>query len=316
MRFLFEAEIQAILIESRWYGLGWVEFLYKIIMSSEQIEKTLTEINRAKGEIPAEIQQQLEERLAKLTGPISKNHKKRIIKELIYESKKDEHQEKKRERRKRALANRKAQGIKKTKITVQEKMGIHIILDLEFNHLMTAKELLSTASQCQHAYADCRRQEIGTHLYLTSVDDAFREYLFKKCTGYENWKLTISPSHFTEFIRLAKENSQTQVPSKICYLSADSENDITSLDQDTFYVIGALVDRNRYPNLCLDKAKELGIPHARLPLAKFVQFQTRKVLTINQVVRILAIYSNTNSWEQAIVESIPARKQGVLVPQE
>ena len=278
----------------------------------EPTEKTIQEMNRAKSEIPPQVKILYEEYLSNLTEPVSKNEKKRKLKELIHESKKDEFLQQRRDRRKKAAENRKLNGIKRPKIRPQDKMGIHVVLDLEFSDKMTPKELMSTASQCQHTYSSCRKQKIGTSLYLTSLNDDFREYLSKKCVGYESWKVQMSPLHFMDYINGITDEK----PTNICYLTADSENIIENINEDTYYVIGALVDRNRYPNLCLDKAKELGISHGKLPLAKFITFPTRKVLTINQVVAILAIYVNTGSWEQAILESIPARKQPTLITNE
>lgn len=38
-------------------------------------------------------------------------------------------------------------------------------------------------------------------------------------------------------------------------------------------------------NLCLDKANQTGVRHARLPIGKYLTgMQSRKVLTVNQVI--------------------------------
>ena len=50
------------------------------------------------------------------------------------------------------------------------------------------------------------------------------------------------------------------------YLTADSPNLIKELDTDKVYIIGGIVDRNRYLRLTLDKAEKEGIAHGRLPL--------------------------------------------------
>ena len=44
--------------------------------------------------------------------------------------------------------------------------------------------------------------------------------------------------------------------SKLVYLTADSPNNITELDPSDVYIIGGIVDRNRYVRLTLDRANE------------------------------------------------------------
>jgi len=53
-------------------------------------------------------------------------------------------------------------------------------------------------------------------------------------------------------------------------LTADSENLLTVLDPTDVYIIGGIVDRNRYVNLTLDRANEQGIRHGRLPIGDHV----------------------------------------------
>ena len=54
--------------------------------------------------------------------------------------------------------------------------------------------------------------------------------------------------------------------SDLVYLTADSPNLITELDASKAYIIGGIVDRNRYLRLTYDKAVKEGISHGRLPL--------------------------------------------------
>ena len=77
---------------------------------------------------------------------------------------------------------------------------------------------------------------------------------------------------------------------KLVYLSADADETLTELKEDEMYIIGGIVDRNRYKNLTSDKATSLGIRKAksvcmltvrnRLPL-DLVQFHGSRVLTVN-----------------------------------
>lgn len=95
----------------------------------------------------------------------------------------------------------------------------------------------------------------------------------------------------------------------IVYLTADAEDELTELKEGETYVIGGIVDKNRYKNLCANKAKELNIRSARLPIGRYLaDMPTRKVLTVNQVFDILAYWVSTRDWEQAMQKVMPKRK--------
>lgn len=84
--------------------------------------------------------------------------------------------------------------------------------------------------------------------------------------------------------RLQKEEKLATIPAvnKVVYLSADSPNTITQLDPGTCYILGGIVDKNRFPNLCQKKAEELGLETAQLPIGDYIKMSSRRVLTVNQ----------------------------------
>lgn len=130
----------------------------------------------------------------------------------------------------------------------------------------------------------------------------------------------------------------------LVYLSADAEEELTTLSENEIYIIGGVVDRNRYkvspacsPSshaqqqyMCQKKADGLGIRTARLPIGTFLaEMPTRKVLTVNQVCavnlvcvgettthpqvfEILTKYLSLNDWRKAFEAVIPNRKYDEL----
>ena len=104
--------------------------------------------------------------------------------------------------------------------------------------------------------------------------------------------------------------------SKVVYLTADTDDELSELKEDEAYIIGGVCDHNRYKvglnriynfpafvkpliqYLCRDKAIKDAIRTARLPIGKYVsEMKSRKVLTVNQVVEILVKWTETRDWE-------------------
>lgn len=94
--------------------------------------------------------------------------------------------------------------------------------------------------------------------------------------SYQNWAVNF---HKESYIDVLEKD-------KLVYLTADSEETIDELNPDDIYIIGGIVDRNRYVNLTFDKAKEQGIRHGRLPITEHVKLTTSAVLTVNQIFEI------------------------------
>ncbi|KAF9183398.1 tRNA (guanine(9)-N(1))-methyltransferase [Haplosporangium sp. Z 11] len=110
--------------------------------------------------------------------------------------------------------------------------------------------------------------------------------------------------------RLEKEEKLAIVPAvkKVVYLSADSPNTISQLDPGTCYILGGIVDKNRFPRLCQNKAEKLGLETAQLPIGDYIQMSSRRILTVNQVFEILMQFIECNDWKEAFLKVIPQRK--------
>uniref|UniRef100_A0A3Q2X000 tRNA (guanine(9)-N(1))-methyltransferase n=1 Tax=Haplochromis burtoni TaxID=8153 RepID=A0A3Q2X000_HAPBU len=116
----------------------------------------------------------------------------------------------------------------------------------------------------------------------------------------------IKTEHYTEVV------SQEQ----LVYLTSDSPNVLTELDPQRAYVIGGLVDHNHHKGLTFERATELGISHAQLPLSSFVKMNSRKVLAVNHVFEIILAYLEKGSWQEAFFTVLPQRKGVVAVGQD
>jgi hypothetical protein len=104
------------------------------------------------------------------------------------------------------------------------------------------------------------------------------------------------------------------------------------LDLSKVYVVGGIVDRNRYKGACLRRAEAAGMSHARLPIARHLAAEAAddgggggggtgagrrlagsRVLTVNQVVEMLARRASGDTWAQAVAASLPQRKTAEVV---
>mmetsp|Transcript_34417 Transcript_34417/g.83257 ORF Transcript_34417/g.83257 Transcript_34417/m.83257 type:complete len:391 (+) Transcript_34417:207-1379(+) len=97
------------------------------------------------------------------------------------------------------------------------------------------------------------------------------------------------------------------------YLTADSPNTLTTLDDNTTYIIGGIVDRNRLKRAAIDRAEIINalknplisIKTARLPLDKDLDSKgSTRVLTCNHVFGILQKFRENDykEWRSSIVD--------------
>ncbi|BFZ59268.1 tRNA (guanine(9)-N(1))-methyltransferase [Saitoella coloradoensis] len=243
---------------------------------------------------------------------ISKRAQKRAIKlERIKEQQKQKKQQKKEEKaRKRTLIESgelvEEPPAKKAKtpkpFIQQEPSNVGIIIDCSFDDKMTDKEVVSLCSQLTRCYSDNRKAKHPVRLSMTSVDKRLGDRMHTVFRDqHKNWKdvkVTSEPYELPPQEQRANGN--------LVYLTADSETTITELDENKSYIIGGIVDRNRYKSLCFDKAKGQGIPTAKLPIGRL---QASKVLTVNQVLEIMLKAIELKDWDRACKEVIPQRKQ-------
>ncbi|XP_026494879.1 tRNA methyltransferase 10 homolog A [Vanessa tameamea] len=240
-----------------------------------------------------------------LPRPFTKNQMRKWLKKVRWENSKAEKRSKEKarakERRRKAKAenidlgpNRKA--LKKMKLE-KPKKNIGIIIDLSFDNLMIEKDRYKVIKQILRCYSINRRSESPLQFHVTSFGEKTRVDMSRH-NGYEHWDIVYHEETYLN--KFPKD--------KLFYLTSESDNIIECFEEDTYYIIGGLVDHNQHKGLCHKIAVEQGIRHGQLPLNKYVNMKTRKVLTIDHVFEIVLRVCEGMSWQDALIKVLPVRK--------
>ena len=79
--------------------------------------------------------------------------------------------------------------------------------------------------------------------------------------------------------------------------ATDSPNILETIDNDKIYILGGIVDRNRYKNITYEKALEQKIETARFPLQQYCTINSgTHILTVNHCYDILLSRYNSDNW--------------------
>lgn len=257
------------------------------------------------------------------TKPLSKNQLKKLKRQMEWENKKQEIKKFKKEKKKEKKAKQTTDKPKDNdtpkvqmlprKVWEQEfsnkvSKASKIIIDCSYEDLMTEKDLISMSRQIAECYSINRKSKSPLNLILYGVGTKLYGILHKNHA--ENWKgITIlRHSEYNNFKDYADKHLTTAGMDKIYYLTADSENEINEIKEDCTYIIGGLVDRNKHKNISLNRAREWGINHGRLPIGEYLKLNSSKVLTTNHVFSILSHFVNNLDWKEAFMSIIPKRK--------
>lgn len=267
--------------------------------------------------------------------PMSKNAKKRLLKQQRYEAKKAEKKALEKEQKKREVERKRKEwdeklasvsqeereklieerkGLRKErmekrseerekkikKLNEAKSNGQNVVIDLEFAHLMNSSELNSLVQQIMYCYAVNSRCASPAHLWLTSCVGEMQNHL-QRLPGYDKWLIEKEDRSYIEAFQDQKE--------KLVYLTADSENVLNELDPNAIYIIGGLVDRNRWKGITMKKAEEQGIQTAKLPIGDYLKMSSSQVLTVNQVVEIILKFLEAKDWKDSFFQVIPQRKR-------
>lgn len=247
---------------------------------------------------------------------LSKRARKKLLKRQQWLDTKHERRAKEREKRKVKMAALKlVKEFDETRVSSRKSLKhskmsdssckVGVVFDMQFGDLMTQRDLGKCIKQIMKCYSLNRRLSAQLQLYMTSLGGSVEEEMSKH-DGFKNWDFNFDSRRYDEvFTR-----------DRIVYLSSDSTREITHLEDDKVYIIGGLVDHNHHKGLCHEKATQLGIETARLPIDQFVDMKSRKVLTVNHVFEILATVSQGKEWKEAFLGVIPERKGAVALKDE
>ena len=183
--------------------------------------------------------------------------------------------------------------------------SLEIALDLGFEGLMSKAEADSMVKQAERAYAMNRRAPQPARLTLTDVSGTNRDRMLRMAPGHAKWLCACEPGGLAEAFKGRLGD--------LVYLTADAEEEVSELELGKVYVVGGLVDRNRHKNVCLEKARDLGVATARLPIQEHMPLRTSAVLASNQVVEILLQWAACRDWKSALEATVPMRKRAGAV---
>ncbi|KAG8134431.1 hypothetical protein E2320_007541 [Naja naja] len=172
------------------------------------------------------------------------------------------------------------------------------------NKLYYIQDVKKLHKQIQRCYAENRKALHPVQFYLTSHGGQLKDNMNETDKGWINWKdIQIKSVHYSELVK--KED--------LVYLTSDSPDVLSELDESKAYVIGGLVDHNHHKGITYKRAKEQGMSHAQLPLGNFVKMNSRKVLAVNHVFEIILAYLEKKNWEEAFFTILPQRKGAKLL---
>ncbi|ETO19007.1 tRNA (guanine-N(1)-)-methyltransferase [Reticulomyxa filosa] len=126
----------------------------------------------------------------------------------------------------------------------------------------------------------------------------------EKIKGSETWLIDRYEQNLDELF-----GPHSEEHSKVIYLSADSEVEMTTMEADKIYVIGALIDHNKFKGISKQVAKDMQWNTAKLPILNYMH---RRQGTGNMAT-ILMAYWNWKDWRKALYFGVPKRKNFELI---
>ncbi|ODQ80301.1 hypothetical protein BABINDRAFT_175710 [Babjeviella inositovora NRRL Y-12698] len=254
---------------------------------------------------------------------MTKNQWKKLEKVRLWEERKPEYAKIRKQKRLQAAKNKKekiqeliAKGesydhLKQNRKKINKEIkhsDCTVIVDCGFDEKMVVKERTSLSTQLARCFSENRRHEYKVDLRFTSFNGLLKERFDKFLPDHKYWP--------AEFVSLEADEISPEIlkmsdeeKAKVVYLSADEGSTVLEeLKAGETYIIGGIVDKGRYKNLCYDKAKALGIRTARLPIDEYIKLSGRKVLTTSHVFELMVNWLENKDWKKSFDTVLPPRK--------
>ncbi|CAL2034499.1 unnamed protein product [Caenorhabditis brenneri] len=187
-----------------------------------------------------------------------------------------------------------------------------LAVDCQFLSRLSPRGRGLTALQLQYLITENRNQTDPFRLYFVNydrTDQKVRELEKEKLLSLQS-KEVFCPIVTEKGLDAAFIGPKP--PKEIIYLSPDAEQELESVDDDSVYVIGGIVDRvveHGIPkHASLEAAQSAKVTARKLPIDKFIDFKSgSKFLTLLAVSEILRQVNLHGDWEKALAKAIPVR---------
>lgn len=191
----------------------------------------------------------------------------------------------------------KLEAISRLKSALEKDDNLKICIDLQFETLMSEKELTHLARQLSRVYGANKKSENPCKLSLANLDKTSKTFQIccDKNDGFANYILDFQEKPIQEVFHEKK--------SSVIYLTPDSEETLTEISNEKIYVIGGLVDDSVKKHSTLNFAKENGFKTAKLPIEEFCERKKgsfKQILTIDQVFEIILKKHQGLSWSESL----------------
>ncbi|XP_059210919.1 tRNA methyltransferase 10 homolog B [Centropristis striata] len=211
------------------------------------------------------------------------------------------------------FSKRVMKAITRERLAEAQSTGFKLCVDLSMTDSMSDKEVSRLAGQLRRLYGSNKKAPRPFHVLLTDLREDSR--LYRECLrmneGFLNYMMDITEESCLDLFP----------PETVVYLTPDAEEALETVDADTVYVLGGLVDESIQKKLSFSRATDLSVHTARLPIDEYMVKKDNvknfhsKILAVNQVFDILLTFCNTGSWAEALQAWFPQGK-GYVVAQD